>query len=188
VVVFGDAREDLRGARQEAAEVAALLAVQPVVGEAVTRDRVLHALERATLVHIAGHGRLAARDGFFSSLWMAGYETLQPADLLGRDCRARLVVLSGCETGIGQQRPGDEVVGFVRALLLSGVRSILASQWRVDDASTRELVLGFHRAAAPGSGLPLAQALSQAVSGIRAEPGYRHPYHWGGFALTGSWR
>jgi tetratricopeptide (TPR) repeat protein len=186
--VFGDARKDLRDARQEAAEVAALLGVRPVVGGNVTRARVLRALASASVVHIAGHGRLAAGDGFISSLALAGYDTLQAADLLGRDCRAGLVVLSGCETGVGEQRPGDEVVGFVRALLLSGTRSILASQWRVDDTSTRELLLGFHCAAAPGSGLPLAQALRQAVSDIRADPGYRHPYHWGGFALTGSWR
>lgn len=186
--VFGDARKDLRDARQEATEVAALLGVPPVVGGNVTPARVLRALARASVVHIAGHGRLAAADGFISSLALAGQDTLRAGDLLGLDCRARLVVLSGCETGVGEQRPGDEVVGFVRALLLSGARSILASQWRVDDTSTRELLLGFHRAAAPGSGLPLAQALRQAVSDIRAEPGYRHPYHWGGFALTGSWR
>jgi CHAT domain len=186
--VFGDARKDLRYARQEAAEVAALLGVRPAVGGNVTQARVLHALSTASVVHIAGHGRLAARDGFFSSLALAGDKTLRAADLLGRDCQARLVVLSGCETGVGEQRPGDEVVGFVRALLLSGTRSILASQWRVDDGSTRELLLGFHRAAAAGSGLPLARALQQAVSCVRAEPGYRHLYHWGGFALTGSWR
>lgn len=186
--VFGDARKDLRDARQEAAEVAALLGVRPAVGGNVTRARVLRALGSASVVHIAGHGRLAAGDGFFSSLALAGHDMLQAADLLGRDCQARLVVLSGCETGVGEQRPGDEVVGFIRALLLSGTRSILASQWRVDDASTRELLIGFHRAAASDSGLPLAQALRRAVSDLRREPGYQHPYHWGGFALTGSWR
>jgi hypothetical protein len=186
--VFGDSRKDLTAARREAVEVAALLGVHPVVGGNVTRSRVLRALDTAPVVHIAGHGRLAAGDGFASSLDLAGYDTLQAADLLGRRSRARLVVLSGCETGIGEQRPGDEVVGFVRALLLSGTRSILASQWRVDDESTRGLLLGFHRATAANPGLPLAQALRQAVSDIRAEPRYRHPYYWGGFALAGSWR
>jgi hypothetical protein len=186
--VFGDARKDLRDARQEAAEVAALLGVKPVVGGNVTRARVLRALSTAEVVHIAGHARLAPGDGFVSSLELAGKHTLQAADLLSTTIHARTVVLSGCETGVGEQRPGDEVVGFVRALLLSGARSILASQWRVDDTSTRDLLLGFHRASAHGPGLPLAQALSQAVSDIRAEPGYRHPYHWGGFVLTGSWR
>jgi hypothetical protein len=186
--VFGDARGDLKAARREAAEIAVLLGVRPAVGGNVTKSRVLSALRNAPVVHVAGHSRLAAGDGFLSSLELAHYETLQAADLLGLDCRARLVVLSGCETGVGEQRPGDELVGFVRALLLSGARSILASQWRVDDESTRGLLLGFHRAAAADPGLPLAQALRQAVSDIRAEPRYRHPYYWGGFALAGSWR
>ena len=186
--VFGDSRGNLPDARQEAAEVAALLGVAPVVGGNVTRKRVLRALATASVVHIAGHGRLAAADGFASSLDLAGADMLRADDLLGWECRARLVVLSGCQTGAGEQRAGDEVVGFVRALLLSGAGSILASQWRVNDASTRELLRRFHQATAGGSVPSLAEALRQAVRDIRAEPGYDHLYHWGGFTLAGSWR
>jgi CHAT domain-containing protein len=96
-------------------------------------------------------------------------------------------VLSGCETGVSEQRPGDEVVGFIRALLLSGARSILASQWRVADASTRELLRCFHQAASDPVNSP-AEALRHAVREIRGDPRYSHLYHWGGFALVGSWR
>jgi CHAT domain len=186
--VFGDSRKDLKHAREEAAAVAALLGVRPVIGGNVTRSRVLRALETASIVHIACHGRLAAADGFASSIDLAGHDTLQAADLLGRPCHARLVVLSGCETGVGERRPGDEVMGFIRALLLSGAQSILASQWRVPDASTRDLLLRFHQNVARDPAVPLAEALRRAVLDLRAQPGYEHIYHWGGFALVGSWR
>jgi CHAT domain len=186
--VFGDSRKDLPNARREADDVAALLGVSPSVGGNVTGKRVLRALATASIVHIAGHGRLAAADGFVSSLDMANYETLRAADLLGRRCRARLVVLSGCQTGAGERRPGDEVVGFSRALLLSGAHSILASLWPVPDASTRDLVLRFYQALAGDPAMSLAEALRKAVRHIRADQGYSHLYHWGGFALTGSWR
>ena len=103
------------------------------------------------------------------------------------ECAARLAVLSGCDTGFSELRPGDEAVGLIRALLLSGVRSILASQWQVSDASTRDLLYRFHRATRDPA-VSLAEALRRAARDIRDTPGYGHPYHWGSFALVGSWR
>jgi hypothetical protein len=185
--VFGDASGDLPHARREADAVAALLGVTSVLGSDVTRERVLRALEIARVVHIAGHGNLSIEDGFDSYLDLAGHDRLRAADLLGRQCRAGLVVLSGCETGVSEQRPGDEVVGFARALLLSGGHSILASQWRVADSSTQELLHHFHQAARDPAN-SLADALRQAIREIRTDRGYSHLYHWGGFALVGSWR
>jgi hypothetical protein len=186
--VFGDPRKNLRHARQEAVAVASLLGVKPVLGGHVTRNRVLRALGTAAVVHFAGHGRLAAADGFASSIELAGVDTLLAADLLGLRCGSHLVVLSGCQTGVGEQRAGDEIVGFTRALLLSGARSILASQWRVADASARDLLLRFYQAVGGDPGLTLADALRQAVRELRAEPEYSELYHWGGFTLAGSWR
>jgi CHAT domain len=185
--VFGDSRCNLRSARDEAAQVAAMLGVAAVTGAGVTRERVLDALERDCVVHIAGHGELSITDGFASGLDLAGVAVLRAADLLGRPSRAQLAVLSGCETGVSELRPGDEAVGLIRALLLSGVRSTLASQWRVNDASTSDLLRHFHEAAG-NRGVPIAEALRRAARAIRADPERRHPYHWGGFALVGSWR
>jgi CHAT domain len=185
--VFGDSRCNLRSARDEAAQVAAILGVAPMTGAAVTRERVLDALEHDSVVHIAGHGELSITDGFASGLDLAGVAVLRAADLLGRPSRAQLAVLSGCETGVSELRPGDEAVGLIRALLLSGVRSTLASQWRVNDASTSDLLRHFHEAAG-NPGVPIAEALRRAARAIRADPERRHPYHWGGFALVGSWR
>ena len=185
--VFGDSRDDLPSARQEAIAVARLLGVEPVLGEQVERAGVLSALADASTVHIAGHGRVSAADGFDSHMVLAGTDTLRAADLLGLRCSAGLVVLSGCETGVSQQRAGEELVGFTRALLLSGVPSIVSSQWRVADASTRDLLHHFHEAARDPA-LPLAEALRRAVLHNRGLPGRGHLYHWGGFTLVGSWR
>lgn len=185
--VFGDSRGDLPSARAEAVAVAELLGVEPLLGPDVRTAPVLGALGEAEVVHIAGHGRVALADGFDSRLELADGEALRAADVLRLRSRARLVVLSGCETGLSEQRPGDELVGFTRALLLSGVSGIVSGQWRVSDASTRDLLSRFHRAARDPTTTP-ADALRRAMLEIRALPQYRHFYHWGGFILAGSWR
>jgi CHAT domain len=185
--VFGDSRGDLPAAREEAVAVAALLGADPLLGGDVTRQRLMDAFRRQATVHFAGHGELSTADGFASGLELAGGDVLRAADMLGRPCTARLAVLSGCDTGVSELRPGDEAVGLIRALLLSGVRSVLASQWRVSDASTRDLLSRFHDAARHPS-ISAAEALQQAVRAVRGDPRYDHLYHWGSFALVGSWR
>jgi CHAT domain-containing protein len=185
--VFGDSRGDLPHAREEATMVAALLRVTPVTGDDVTKERVIQALQHGTVLHFAGHGQLSTADGFASGLDLAGTDTLRAGDLLGRTCTTRLAVLSGCDTGVSELRPGDEAVGLIRALLLSGARSILASQWQVNDTSTRDLLCRFHQAAREPA-VSLAEALRRAAGSIRDDPQYHHLYHWGSFALVGSWR
>jgi CHAT domain len=185
--VFGDSRGDLPAAREEAATVATLLGVTPLTGGDVTREKVTDAFRSRTTVHFAGHGQLSTADGFASGLDLAGTDVLRAGDMLGQPCATRLAVLSGCDTGVSELRPGDEAVGLIRALLLSGVRSILASQWQVSDASTRDLLCRLHEAARE-AGVSPAEALQCAVRAIRRDPRYAHLYHWGSFALVGSWR
>ena len=185
--VFGDSRGDLPAAREEAATVAALLGVNALTGGDVTRKRLLDAFRTRTTVHFAGHGQLSTADGFASGLYLAGTDVLRAADMLGQPCATRLAVLSGCDTGVSELRSGDEAVGLIRALLLSGVHTILASQWRVSDASTRDLLCRFHEAARDPR-VCAAEALRRAAVAIRRDPRYGHLYHWGSFALVGSWR
>ena len=60
------------------------------------------------------------------------------------DLNASLVVLSGCETGLGNSS-GDEFVGLTRAFIYAGTPSVVASLWKVDDASTAHLMSSFYR-------------------------------------------
>jgi CHAT domain-containing protein len=58
---------------------------------------------------------------------------------------AGLVVLSGCETGLGKLSSGDELVGLTRAFIYAGTPSVMASLWKVDDASSAHLMSSFYR-------------------------------------------
>jgi CHAT domain-containing protein len=97
--------------------------------------------------------------------------------------KADLVVLSACETGRGQEVEGEGLVGLSRALQYAGARSIVASQWKVADRSTAELMVAFHRALRQG--LAKDEALRRAMAHVRGNPATSHPYYWAPFVLVG---
>ena len=64
-------------------------------------------------------------------------------EIFGMELKANLVVLSGCETGLGKLSTGDELVGLTRAFIYAGTPSVVASLWSVDDSSTAHLMSEF---------------------------------------------
>ena len=69
--------------------------------------------------------------------------------------------------------------GLATALLLAGVRSVVASLWPVDDAATAFLMTGFYKALQTGLDVP--EALASATQMVRQQPGWDDPYYWAGF-------
>ncbi len=96
------------------------------------------------------------------------------------DLDADLVTLSACQTALGQLS-GEGLIGFTRAFLTSGARSLLVSLWRVDDKATQELMVGFYRQYLEhgNKGLALQSAMAQTRSRNPA------PKYWAGFTLVG---
>jgi len=76
------------------------------------------------------------------------------------------------------------------ALFIAGVPSTVVSQWKVESASTRELMLDFHRSlrAMSRNSAPKAEALRQAALKVMKNPQTGHPFYWAGFVLVGAGR
>jgi CHAT domain-containing protein len=182
VLAFGVAGEQLPQVAQELAAVAAVhgdRAVLRLDGQATLAALAAEA-PGADLLHLACHGRFRADNPAFSFLQLGdGPLTLQ--DVRALRLRARLVVLSACETGLGRVAPGDELLGLVRAFTLAGARAVLASLWPVDDGATALLLADVHQALSDGA--PPAQALQQAQAAAAAAG--EHPFHWAAFTLHG---
>jgi CHAT domain-containing protein len=70
---------------------------------------------------------------------------LEVREIFGMELKANLVVLSGCDTGLGKLSTGDELVGLTRAFIYAGTPSVVASLWSVDDSSTAHLMASFYR-------------------------------------------
>lgn len=112
-----------------------------------------------------------AEDGILTA------EDVSGMDLLDTD----LVVLSACETGLGEVQVGEGVFGLRRAFVLAGAKTLVMSLWKVPDQQTQELMEDFYRRILAGQ--PRAEALRQAQLAMKAK--YPDPYYWGAFICQG---
>ena len=95
-----------------------------------------------------------------------------------------LVVLSACETGLGDVSAGDGVYGLRRALVIAGAESQVMTLWRVDDSASRDLMEGFYKRLRDGEGR--AEALRQSQLTLMRDPKRAHPFFWAAFIQSGA--
>lgn len=92
-----------------------------------------------------------------------------------------LIVLSACETGLGDVRAGEGVYGLQRAFLVAGANALVMSLWKVDDAATQQLMTSFYTQWAKTGNK--SQAFKQAQLQLMTK--YPEPYFWGAFVMMG---
>lgn len=96
----------------------------------------------------------------------------------------KLVVLSACQTGVGEARSGDGVYGLRRALVMAGSETQVMSLWNVNDAATRELMVAYYGKLLEGSGR--GEAMRQVQLTMLKDPRWAHPYYWATFIVSGN--
>lgn len=165
------------------------------VGAEAREDRVTSEAGRTSILHFTTHGTLNNASPMYSYLTMAeggpnDDGLLEAWELMQMDLKAELVVLSACETARGRIGGGEGVVGLSWAMFIAGVPSTVVSQWKVESASTRDLMVNFHRSlissvAPKQPGPTKADALRQAALKLMRNPETSHPFYWAGFVLVG---
>jgi CHAT domain-containing protein/tetratricopeptide (TPR) repeat protein len=96
-----------------------------------------------------------------------------------------LVVLSACDSGVGEVQNGEGVYGLRRALTLAGAQTQVISLWKVSDQATRTLVVDYYRRLVKGAGR--SAALHQAQRAMLRDPVLSHPYYWASLVPIGNW-
>jgi hypothetical protein len=170
------------GLRHATAEVSALsgLYARPatLVGRQATVAAVIEALDGATVAHLACHGHFRADSPLFSSLELAD-GPLNAYELQHLRRPPRLIVLSACDLGTSDTRPGDELLGFAAALIGMGTQTVIASVVPVPDAGAKRLMISLHSHLTDGERPAPALAKAQAGMGPRA-------YGQAGFVCLGA--
>jgi CHAT domain-containing protein len=98
----------------------------------------------------------------------------------------RLVVLSACETGLGDVKNGEGVYGLRRALVLAGSEAQMISLWAISDRGTQELMAEYYHRLKAGEGR--SQALRNTQLKLLKDPKRRHPFYWASFIQSGEWK
>jgi CHAT domain-containing protein len=141
------------------------LGVEPVTGLEASCASFEESLKTRMVVHVACHGIYDEHRPLSSGLLLSDGR-LSAERILSIKGHQDLVTLSGCETGLGKVRWGDDVIGLTRALFISGTKSILASLWPTADLSTAMFMRFFYKEYI-SSGLTKLEALQYAQRALR---------------------
>ncbi|HKP72315.1 MAG TPA: CHAT domain-containing tetratricopeptide repeat protein [Pyrinomonadaceae bacterium] len=176
---------DLQAAEVEAKAVAGGYprAIELLGGEA-TKDKFLRSFAGVEVVHFAGHFVANRQSPGNSKLLFAGGE-LRSSEL-GADKlpKAKLVVLSACETGFERYDKSEGAIGIARTFLALGTPVVVASQWKVDSEPTKDLMIAFHRNR-KARRLNSAESLRQAQLEMAGMDATSAPFYWAAFSLFG---
>jgi CHAT domain-containing protein len=152
-----------------------------------TETAFLQRAPEVDILHLACHGELNLEEPMLTSLRLTpdvindGY--LHAGEIFDLDLNASLVVLSACETAVGKQFDGNELMGLTRSFMYAGAPAVVASLWKVDDRSTAVLMEAFYRNLQT---MNKAEALRQAKLTTMKE--FPEPFHWAAFTLQGDYR
>lgn len=198
--------------REEVNRIASLYpdgVVHAFLGAEATEKQAKVIGKNGRILHFATHGRYDNRFPMNSYLALTIPERFQEGQENGllqvweiyESVRldADLVVLSACESGVGEEVNGEGLKGLTRAFQFAGARTVVSSLWQVDDRATAELMERFYRHLAAGMAKDEAMRAAQ-VELIRGplriknpegqieERDLSAPYYWAAFQVIGDWR
>lgn len=108
-----------------------------------------------------------------------GYLTIGEAAVL--NLNAEIVCLSACETGLGEVKAGDGIIGLSRAFVVAGAKHVGASLWCVDDSATAKFMSSMYKKVTKG--MDYVTAYQKTKAEFRKDEDFSHPYYWSAFVL-----
>lgn len=148
-------------------------------------------LSKYATVHFACHGYFDSDLSEMSSVLFSevsgkltesdddGYLTIEEAATL--NLNAQMVCLSACQTGLGEVKKGEGMVGLSRAFMVAGSRNVGVTLWSVDDAATAEFMSRMYKKVK--GGMSYAEAYRKVKNEFRNSTDYCHPYYWAAFVV-----
>jgi CHAT domain-containing protein len=189
----------LPGTRQEAEDILKLIPANSrtqAFDFKASRENVLSTdLSQYRIIHFATHGILNTTRPELSAVVLSLVDQkgnsqngfLRLNDIFNLKLPVDLVVLSACQTGLGQNIRGEGLIGLTRGFMYAGAPRVLVSLWNVNDESTAVFMTLFYKAMLE-KGLPPAAALRTAQLELQKQSKWKSPYYWAAFTLQGEWK
>jgi len=147
------------------------------------------------IIHLATHGLLNSTNPELSGVVLSLFDEqgmpqngfVRLHDVFNLNLPAELVVLSACQTGLGEEIKGEGIVGLTRGFMYAGSPRVLVSLWNVSDQATAEMMSRFYHNLLE-KGLSATLALRAAQLEMQQQTQWNAPYYWAAFTLQGEWR
>ena len=189
-----DMRKSLQpipAAGQEIANIAKLMKGDGFYGHDATEDKFSKISSQYRIIHLSTHGKANDKMGDYSYLAFTETkdsienELLYVRELYNLSLNAEMVVLSACETGIGQLQRGEGVVSLARAFSYAGAKSIITTLWEVTDEKSKLLMIDFYKNLVRGRSKDesLWRAKRRFMKKVSSDP-----FYWSGFIGIGDMR
>lgn len=141
----------------------------------------------------ATHGILNESDPMSSGVILSKEDTsdledgfLQAREIAEMNLNADMVILSACDTGLGQLNTGEGIIGLMWSVFVAGCPSTVVTQWKVKSDSTKDFVINFYNKLQRKSGISKAEALRQTAIELIKSKKFSSPYYWGAFNVVGN--
>lgn len=180
---------ELKYSGEEAKLISDLWGGDYYIDTLATEQRFTDTAGNYRIIHLPTHGTADTRVGDYSYLLFSEIpdslenEFLYVRDLYNLQLNADLVVLSACETAVGELQRGEGIISLARAFAYAGAKSIVTTLWPADDLATKDLMLQFHRSLFQGDAKDLA--LQKAKKKLMESSQTAHPFFWAGFVPVG---
>ena len=169
----------------ELEEIAQHFEGQPFYGFKANKKQFIQTAPRADIIHLSTHACLNKEDPMQSRIFFANEDYLTTEEIYDLDIQAKMVVLSACQTGLGQIYKGEGMISLARAFAQAGCPSITMSLWSVVDETTSQIMINYYENL--DDGINKSRALQKAkLSYLEEQPkAKQHPYYWAAFIPLG---
>lgn len=175
--------------KEEVDKIRSLLGGDILPGTTATKQAFSEMAGKYRIIHLSTHGKANDQSGDYSYLAFSGFgDSLENGRLFTRELynlrlNADLVVLSACETGIGELQRGEGIISLARGVSYAGAKSIVTTLWKVEDRATSQLMQRFYENLRKG--MAKDSALHTAKLYLLDSTSNVSPYNWAAFVPIG---
>ena len=184
--------QPLQYSEQEVKDIHELIGTGEIfTGENATKENFQENCEGYCILHIATHGFMNSDDSRNSFLAFSEVpdsndnELLYVRDLYNMHLTASLVVLSACETGLGELYESEGIASLARGFAYAGAKSIITSLWAVNDYATAEIMKKLYTHVQAGNNKDEALFLAKNEFIENSGDKAAHPFLWSAFVMIG---
>jgi len=178
---------ELKHNQEEAVQIKNILSGHLLSRQTANKNSFIEHCHQYGIIHIASHGKTNDDKPYKSFIAFGNQENerLYLSQLSALSLNTEMIVLSACEMGVGKLSQGEGLQSMSSGFVAAGAKSILASLWSVNDASTSIIMQDFYTLLALGK--KKNEAISQAKKNYLSEADnfHAHPFFWSGFIVTG---